>query len=330
MLIPHDRGSTATLNISAIQIWTLVAVMTVLSFTSMFFFSRQRAISKEVNSLRQVKRSLEFQFANSTVSAKQDNSLSAQERIELENRLRAEYEASVATITAELGELYDMEAKARSLTGLAPRQGVRERPNVTALGGKGGESGDIVAMAFDRHDSGITPPGVIYGLSEPSADLIIQEIQLRTRSLQELVVDLEARAEQIARIPSILPSTSRRWEVSSPFGYRKDPFTFRMRQHTGVDISGTYGSDVVATARGKVTFAGRDGALGITVRVDHGGGIETVYAHLKEASVKPGVEVDRKDVIGKLGSTGRTTGPHIHYEVRVSGKPVDPQKYFRD
>ncbi|NIA13075.1 MAG: peptidoglycan DD-metalloendopeptidase family protein, partial [Nitrospiraceae bacterium] len=328
-LIPHDRGNTQTLSLSAYQLWLVVMLLVVLSFTSAFFFSRHRVITRKVAQLQQMKRDLEFQFASQTADLNQQP-LPTQERAEIENRIRAEYEASVAAITAELSELYDMESQARSLTGLAPRDATREAPNFALSGGKGGDSSELGDIAYEHGGMIVSPPDVIYGLSQPSADLIIQEINIRTESLAALVGDLEIRADQIARIPSIIPATSRRWRISSRFGYRKDPFTLRVRHHSGLDISGSTGSPVVATARGTVTFAGRDGALGYVVRLDHGNGIETVYAHLKKCRAKAGDKVERKDIIGELGSSGRTTGPHIHYEVRVNGKPVDPSKYYQD
>jgi len=329
MLIPHDRGSTQTLNLSAYQLWLVVVLLVGLSFGSAFFFSRQRTLGAEMKRLRQAKRDLEFRCASQAPAAA-PNTADARERAEIEAGLRAEYEASIAAITAELGEVRDMEAQARRLTGLPPREVNKHAQSLSLDGGKGGGSTDLGDIAYERGDVIISPPDVIYGLSQPSADLIIQEMNLRTDSLRLLVADLETQADEVSRLPSIVPTASRRWRITSPFGYRKDPFTLRVRHHAGTDIAAAYGSPVIATARGKVVFAAYDGALGRTVRIDHGNGIETVYAHLKKATVAVGDVVERRATIGALGSSGRTTGPHLHYEVRVNGKPVNAQKYFRE
>lgn len=329
MLIPHDRGATQTLNLSAYQLWFVVVVLTALTFTSAFFYGRHDSMMRQFDRLRQAKQDLELQFA-SQKAVVQQTAMSAQERAEVENRVRAEYEASLAAITAGLSDLYDVEAQARSLTGLAPRTDQKRPANLSLVGGKGGGGGNLGEIAFASSDDTIRPPQVIYGLSDPSADMVIQEINVRTESLQMLVADLKVREDQIARLPSILPTGSRRWQITSPYGYRKDPFTYRVGLHSGVDISAPPGSPVLAAARGEVVFAEYDGSYGRTIRINHGNGVETQYSHLQSIDVKVGTAVERRDVIGKLGSSGRSTGPHIHYEVHVNGRPVDPRKYFRD
>jgi len=116
--------------------------------------------------------------------------------------------------------------------------------------------------------------------------------------------------------------------LSSGFGKRRDPFNGRLAMHEGLDFLSETGADVMATAPGKVVFAGFDGDYGRMVEIDHGLGIHTRYAHLKEIAVKKGDLVDYRAVIGKLGNSGRSTGPHVHYEVRVDGKAVDPMKFL--
>lgn len=329
MLIPHDRGDTQTLNLSAYQLWLVAAILVALSFTSAFFYGRHQGTLAQVNRLRAAVQDLEKRCTAQVAVANQ-NAMTPQERTEIENRIRAQYDSTIAAITAELGELYDMETQARNLTGLAPRTAAKETKSLSLTGGKGGGSGNLGDFAFAETEPTAAPPQIIYGLSNPSADLLIQEINLRTASLAALVGDLKVREDQIQRLPSIMPVTGTHWRLTSPFGYRKDPFTYRVSMHTGTDISAPTGTPILATARGVVKAAGRDGALGNCVCIDHGNGIETVYAHLQSIGVNVGETVDRKAVIGRLGSSGRTTGPHLHYEVLVNGKPVDPRKYFRD
>ncbi len=117
--------------------------------------------------------------------------------------------------------------------------------------------------------------------------------------------------------------------VTSPFGYRADPFLGRLALHPGVDLAEAYGAEVHAAAAGRVVHAGPAGGYGNMVEIDHGNGLATRYAHMSETLVEEGQEVQTGAVLGRLGSTGRSTGPHLHYEVRVDGEPVDPERYLR-
>jgi len=330
MLIPHDRGGSRTLNLSAYQLWLVVAVLVTLSFTTSFFFRRHQTYVKEFTRLQQAKRDIEVQYSKQ-VSEVKGGAFTAQERIELEKRIRAEYEARDAAITARLSDLKDFEDQARAMTGLTPRTSVKNLGLAPASGGKGGGRGSLEAVAYEETETPISSPSVIYGLSQPSADLIIQEINLRTESLKELVHGLKAREQEVARTPSIWPCFARNRDLSSRFGYRKDPYGRRIEHHDGVDISAPYGSDIHATGAGVVVFSGFDGGgLGNLIKIDHGNGVETWYGHLSSRGVKEGDRIDRKQVIGALGSTGKSTGPHVHYEVHVKGSPVDPAKYLKN
>ena len=117
-------------------------------------------------------------------------------------------------------------------------------------------------------------------------------------------------------------------DFSSPFGVRLDPFLHVPAMHTGIDFRGSYGEPAHATAAGTVTLAGWSGGYGQMVEVDHGNGLATRYGHLSEIDVAVGDKIRVGQVVGKLGSTGRSTGPHIHYETRVNGEAVNPQKFL--
>ena len=118
-------------------------------------------------------------------------------------------------------------------------------------------------------------------------------------------------------------------DMSSPFGMRMDPFMKGPAVHTGIDLRGDTGSPVRATATGKVTIAGWNGGYGNMVEIDHGNGFATRYGHMSKIEVKVGQHVRISETIGRIGSTGRSTGPHLHYETRIDGEPVDPQKFLR-
>jgi len=117
--------------------------------------------------------------------------------------------------------------------------------------------------------------------------------------------------------------------VTSPFGYRADPFLGRLALHTGVDLLQAYGAEIRATAAGRVIHAGPMGGYGTMVEIDHGNGLTTRYAHMSELMVEEGETVAEGTALGRIGTTGRSTGPHLHYEVRVDGEPVDPERFLR-
>jgi murein DD-endopeptidase MepM/ murein hydrolase activator NlpD len=117
-------------------------------------------------------------------------------------------------------------------------------------------------------------------------------------------------------------------DLSSPFGVRVDPFVHEAAMHTGLDFRGDMGEPIHATAAGTVTIAGWTGGYGKMVEIDHGNGLATRFGHLSEIDVNVGEKIRIGQVVGKLGSTGRSTGPHLHYETRINGEPVNPQKFL--
>ena len=118
------------------------------------------------------------------------------------------------------------------------------------------------------------------------------------------------------------------YEINSPFGARSDPLNRRAAIHEGVDLGAPFGSPVYATGEGVVEFAGPWDRYGLTIEINHGGGVVTRYAHLSRIKVKEGQKVTRATVIGMLGTSGRSTGPHLHSEVRLSDTPKDPLKFI--
>lgn len=156
-------------------------------------------------------------------------------------------------------------------------------------------------------------------------DELAQNAQLEEVKQQYLITYLSTNKDSMVSIPTIWPVKG---YLTSGFGPRKAPMAGASRMHKGLDISNRIGTPVRAPARGTVTFTGMDGAYGICIVLDHGNGIVTRYAHLQKSSVREGEQVTRGDVIGALGNTGRSTGPHLHYEVIVNGIHVNPIRYI--
>lgn len=139
---------------------------------------------------------------------------------------------------------------------------------------------------------------------------------------KKTIEQLEVTNEELKRTPTEWPSKST--DISSPFGLRSDPFHKASSLHTGIDIRGKTGTPVYAGADGTVILAERYGGYGNTVKIKHSDTYTTLYAHLSEIKVKNGDFVQKGELIGSIGSTGRSTGPHLHYEIIENGEPIDP------
>jgi len=158
-------------------------------------------------------------------------------------------------------------------------------------------------------------------------DYLEEEIHFTSQSLDSLLAKYKAYDRQMDFIPTIWPLARDR-RISSGFGYRRHPIYKEVINHHGIDIPTRIGTPVRATAEGKVTIAGVRGGYGILVEVDHGNGYRTRYGHNSRLAVKVGQWVKKGQTIAYAGSTGTSTGPHLHYEVRVNNVPVNPVPYL--
>ncbi len=164
-------------------------------------------------------------------------------------------------------------------------------------------------------------------LLPPNDDAIDAQLWDDAMDLISMVGRAASLRTLVSRLPIDRPVVAEHW-VSSHFGLRIDPMTKRKSRHEGIDFAGAPGTEILASGAGVVTFAGRNGAYGEMVEIDHGIGLTTRYAHLKKLAIQAGDNVAQGEVIGYMGSTGRSTGTHLHYEVRVDGDPVDPKSFL--
>ena len=151
------------------------------------------------------------------------------------------------------------------------------------------------------------------------------EASRQEQSLRELQEYFDDQRSLLASTPSIWPT--RGW-VTSDFGTRIDPYTADRKMHQGMDIATPHGQPIYTPSDGTVVFVGTEGGYGKVLVVDHGYGVKTRYAHVSEIHVKLGQRVNRGDKVASVGNTGRSTGPHLHYEVRVNGIPENPRKFI--
>jgi murein DD-endopeptidase MepM/ murein hydrolase activator NlpD len=163
-----------------------------------------------------------------------------------------------------------------------------------------------------------------------TGSLSMQNIGQLDADLKQILGTLQRRQEKLDRVPHMSPVDPRESWISSSYGMRISPFTGQEQFHPGIDIAGADKTPIRAPAKGTVVYVGREGSLGMTVRIKHDSVYETIYGHLKKAAVKKGQRVDIGDVIGYMGNSGRSTGTHLHFAVEKNGKNVNPFPYMRD
>ena len=264
----------------------------------------------------------------------------------------ATFDAAVSDVQSKLGRLAEFERKVRTIANL-PGQAATGGEDVEQVGG-GDEGGDLGAASKGSGglDDEEVAPDPALGSAVPRAPaperpaaakaaasgdrvslLRVEAERLghvaagQELSLGELVAALEDKHQHLISSPAIWPAKG--W-LTSRWGPRISPFTGLRQFHAGIDIAGEMGTDVIAPAHGRVTFVGDKGPLGKTIVIDHGYGVRTHFGHNSEITVRVGQEVERGQVIAKLGSSGRSTGPHLHYAVEVNGKGVNPLDFILD
>jgi len=225
------------------------------------------------------------------------------------------YAEKIKDLSIEMTALHAFEKKIRVIANIEAPAGQE------AVFGVGGATED------DLED---TPPvtenhsGLIRAI-HARLDQLSEASVIQDHSFDKLYSYLKDQRSLLASTPAIRPTTG--W-VSSGFGYRKSPFTGLKEFHRGLDIATREGTPIIATADGIVTFAARKGGLGNLVVINHGHGMVTRYGHLEKWLVQRGSHVKRGDKIALVGNTGRSTAPHLHYEVQLNGIPVNPATYI--
>ena len=169
----------------------------------------------------------------------------------------------------------------------------------------------------------ISPAGDAFGTP---LDETLREAREVSDCFEELLARMEVNASAWEGLPTILPLEHA--EVTSSFGLRRDPLNGQLDWHPGLDLSAVVGTPVHAPAAGVVTRAGYFGDYGLMIEIDHGNGLTSRYGHLSRVNVRPGDQVEREDLLGQTGATGRVSAPHLHYEIQVAGRPVNPQPYI--
>jgi len=241
-----------------------------------------------------------------------ENAVLKEENAQLRSQILLVQE-KVAHISATLDRVERFDAKLR--TAVTQLQDPERNLAIGPVGAdaEGGASGPAPAGASDLN----ALPGKLSSLEG--------EASRQERSLRDLQEYFDDQQSLLVSTPSIWPS--RGW-VTSDFGARIDPYTAERKMHEGLDIATPIGQPVYAPSDGTVVFAGTGGGYGKVLVIDHGYGVKTRYGHLSEILVHLGDRVGRGDKVALVGNTGRSTGPHLHYEVRVNGVPENPRKFI--
>ncbi len=245
------------------------------------------------------------------------------ENLYLRSEMRLVQE-KVGRLSATLERVETLDAKLRMLTQVSdPQRSLAIGPVQDAGGGSAWMGSGLPVLG---EADGLASDADIE-LLHTSLDNLTADAAMGESSLRELHEHLLDQRDLLAAMPSIWPV--RGW-LTSGFGNRTDPFTGQRTMHRGIDIAGPIGTEIRAPANGTVVYSGNQGAMGKTLVIDHGNNVKTYFSHLSEMFVTVGDVVTRRQVIATLGNTGRSTGPHLHYEVRVNGIPEDPRKFILD
>lgn len=246
--------------------------------------------------------------------------LAARDNVRLKQEI-ASLDASLAQLGDSMGVLATREAEFREIAGITTFDSAHAAANKTAA-----PSSNVnrAALGSSRNTK---PFAQFFGNKgdRPDPDALIKRAAELSTALASIADTMSARVEQMKNTPSIMPTSG--WLSSAFSRSRMHPILHTARAHEGIDVSAPLGSPIVAPAGGLVTKVTVESGYGNVLEIDHGNGITTRYAHCSRILVRPGQHVVRGDMIAKVGSTGLSVGPHLHYEILVNGKQVDPLKY---
>ncbi len=287
-IVKEKTGSTHTLSVRSGVMFTLFALVVLLVVGNVYFFT----------------------------SAK--NTLALEKQLYETERLLEERQTQLVAMADDINNVKDNLNRMQQFnTKLRVMIDMKDAPVETGLGSSRYEEAELGILPLHRQE--LAGRKIRNFLDDLTNEAELEEIRQ-----QELLLGMRSNATRLATMPTIIPAEG---FITSYFGVRNSPFTDRQEFHKALDIAAKTGTPILAPASGTVSYVGEVGAYGKNIEISHGSGIVTKYAHLDSLNVKKGDKVERYDVIGAMGSTGRSTGPHLHYEVRINGIPTDPLLY---
>lgn len=303
MIVPHGKSKTISLQFSLHKLRILGYLFVFASVIGVYLLAdyvRMHVSQKKLES----------------------ESLALQQKLAAMDQKLAKEKNEFATLMDQVNEMksyvqqletLEMEIRNKSGSLLLPSDG--------AAGSGGAErvslDSPVIEQELDSHE--------MIKITSDTLLSLEREVPEKIKNAKHLLQDVDAMNRKLIHTPSIYPAIGR---ITSRFGNRADPFHGATRFHDGFDIAGYYRSPIYATADGKVVFAARNQGYGKTVQIVHSKKLQTSYSHLSEIIVSVGDSVKKGQIIGYMGSTGRSTGVHVHYMVYENGRPVDPEKYL--
>lgn len=291
VILPNPTSKTYRFSISKKTFKILISVLSVTVLLLTLFVIQYFSIAREMWELRALRKETVVQ------------------KLQLQT-----FATTITDLKKQIARLKDMDTKLRVITDIAP-------PSQAAQTfGMGGPEEPTLSDMDVQSDSERLVQKMQEEVKTLRAEALLQEL-----SFEELTQAMRDRRSLWSSTPSIWPVKG--W-LTSGFGNRVSPFTGHLAMHNGIDVATRRDTPVVAPANGVVSHEGFDSGLGRVLKIAHGYGMQTLYGHLAKSNMRIGQRVKRGDVIGLVGNTGLSTGPHLHYEVYINGLPVNPLRYI--
>jgi murein DD-endopeptidase MepM/ murein hydrolase activator NlpD len=319
LVIPDANSKVMRFRLSALLLYSLTISISVIGIVLITLtFSMNVSGMKNLNE----KKIIAAELANKTSDFKKTLSNKDATIENLQNSL-VELAVQTEVMKQKVDELKAFEEDIRSISS-ADSKSTNGEVGIASYSLEGITTEGIGGSSLEASDEDIT--SLVSGTQQTLLSLTgdISSLKLQFTDTKESILQYN----QLMRItPSLWPTSSRK--ISSLYGFRKDPFSRRAAFHAGLDISGDSGDPIYATADGVVTSSGYDRAYGYNIMIKHASGVSTHYAHMRKLLVEKGQTVKQGETIGQLGSTGRSTGPHLHFEVIKNGATIDPKPYLQ-
>lgn len=298
IIVPHNGKNTKQFKLNKLLIYsslTLITSASIFFITATFYLFSENTLLVET-----------LQIKNDEINNL--NIITDQQKAEIE-----ELKNTSKMVMDKLSQLYALENKVRNMVGL---KNVAKENNLLK-----------VSRSFDRTNSYIGGSGFYSDLTnDKSVDEITNLIDLQKDNYDNFIKELEKQLKYLECRPDKWPVSGR---ITSKFGYRIHPISGKRQFHDGLDIANDSGTKIVAAGSGIVTYSGWNGGYGRVIIISHGYGYKSVYAHNRKNLVAVGERVKKGQVIAELGNTGRSTGPHLHFEVYYKGNKIDPLKILK-
>jgi murein DD-endopeptidase MepM/ murein hydrolase activator NlpD len=314
MIVPHSERSVYSFSIHLTTLQVASFILIVLSLSLLIFANVYQDMKANMSELRQVRLVNREQRQQLEALMTETDQLKAnmQSLSELDRQIREILKTSRDFSRVQLSTPYQPSTVETPTVGGG--QGGADYTTASIL--PGDDRGAQVSRDLLSRAAGL----------QTDLDTVRTDMTNRQVSFEDLRKQLtENQLYQAAR-PSVFPTNG---SITSGFGFRSSPLGFGTEYHSGLDIAAAYGTPIIATGDGKVVFAGWRGAFGRAVVIDHGYGFSTMYGHTQKIVVNVGDRITKGQTIAYVGSSGRSTGPHLHYEVWINGKPVNPRTYIQ-